>query len=500
MKNVKLILFAVAISFFASCDDAIDIVQKGELNPEDTYTSVADLELGVNGVYAAVPGENAIYFTSLFTDEVALGLTNGGQGRSGELAFVLNPGSSDATSIWNSNYAVINRANRVIKGVETIVFDEDPTIAATQQIEIEALLAEVKVLRAYANLQLLSYFSEDMKNDAALGVIHFDFVPTEEQTFSLKLPRNTNAEIFDFINSDLEFADAHLGTSTNYKLVNKNFVKAIRVRMATYRGQYSSPELLANVDELISSVALTPKTTYPAMFADTNPGEIIFALERTRAGRQNGNFYQYWSSVNATASGSPFFEVGRALFNLVNDINDARFDVIASPTKKIAPDYQTVADYRTEDVLPVGKYARSENMHFLGDIKVFRVSEMHFIKAEILASQGNLAGVAAQLQLVVNARFLPQTPTVVPVPANAQAAWAEILKQRRAELAFEGHRYIDLRRLGTLAGVGVDRYFRDCAFNNFCSLPANDHRFIMPIPQTELTANPTIVNQQNPGY
>lgn len=500
MKKVKLILFALTVAMFASCEDAINIEQKGELLPEDAYTSVTDLQLGVNGVYASVPGENSIYFTSLFTDEVALGVSNGGQGRSGELAFLLNTGSGDAAAIWASNYAVINRANRIIKGVETIVYSEDPDVAADELETVNSLVAEVRVLRAYANLQLLSYFSEDMTDDNALGVILFDFVPTSAEAFELKLPRSTNAEIYDFINSDLEFADDNLLASTSYKYVTANLVRAIRVRMATYREQYSSPELLTNVNALIAAYGLTPKATYPALFTDTAQGEIIFALERTRAGRQNGNFYQFWSSVNATATGSPFFEVGRNLFNLVNNINDARYNVISGASKVVASNYETVADYKNADILPVGKYARSEDMHFLGDIKVFRVSEMHFIKAEIFASQGNFASVASQLQLVVNARFLPATPPVVPVPANAQAAWAEILKQRRAELSFEGHRYIDLRRLGVKAGVGVDRFSRDCEFNSFCTLDADDYRFVLPIPQTELTANPVIRSQQNPGY
>ena len=73
--------------------------------------------------------------------------------------------------------------------------------------------------------------------------------------------------------------------------------------------------------------------------------------------------------------------------------------------------------------------------------------------------------------------------------------------ERRKELAFEGHRYIDLKRLGADAGVpGTDRDATDGANSNAIS-PLNillgDYRFTLPIPQAEININPLI---QNPGY
>ena len=497
MKKIKLILFAFTLALVASCDDAIDIKQKGELLPEDTYKTVGDLKLGLSGVYAAVPAENAILFTSLFTDEVAIGKSNGGQGKSGELAFLLNSGSDDAASIWASNYAVVNRANRLLKGADEVVAIgvEDEELD-----QINNIRAEVRTLRAYAYLQLLSYFSEDMKNDDALGVILFDFVPTVDELY-LQLPRSKNAAIFELINSDLAYAEMNLdpASGNTYKFVTPDLIKAIKVRMAGYRGHYNDPEMLTLANELIATYELSTGSTYQDMFKDTQQGEIIFGLERTRAGRSVGNFAQFWASVNSTITGSPFFEVNRALFNLVDDEDDIRRKIVMDASGTPSGNYEIDPEYLKNDVLPVGKYTSSESMNLLNDIKVFRVSEIYFLKAEIFASQGNFAGVASVLQDVVDARFNTVPPTIA-VPANAQQAWAEILKQRRAELAFEGHRYLDLRRLGVLAGVGVQRDPRDCEFNGYCTLPADDHRFILPIPQIELTANAVIRQQQNPGY
>ena len=134
---------------------------------------------------------------------------------------------------------------------------------------------------------------------------------------------------------------------------------------------------------------------------------------------------------------------------------------------------------------------------------------MYFIKAEVLANAGSLNGdtesVAAILKQIRDVRTYgtaAQPAQAQPLPnyASATEAWADILKERRVELCFEGHRYLDLQRIGGLANVTIDRYYRDCEANNVgtCNLPLNDHRFRLPIPIDEIIGNSNI--QQNPGY
>jgi len=495
MKNIRILLFVVTASLFSACNDAIDIIQPSELTPEVAFETVEDLRLGLNGVYSGAGGEDIILFTSLFTDEVKLGIANGGQGTNGELAFQLTAASGDAASIWVSNYALINYANRLIAGAARIT----PTEA--QQEEYNDIVAQARVLRAWGHLQLLTFFSEDMTNDNALGVIAVDFVPTTDQ----QLPRNTNAEVFALINSDFAFADENLIAFNNRQslrtAVSKDFVNALRARMALYRERYD--EANTYVDALITAYPLTARGAVNAangtytgayfnMFLNTNQTtqETIFKLERTIGG--NGNFYQYWASVNSTISGSPFYEVSSALFNTVNNSTDGRRSVIVDVSA--APSYL---------IRPVGKYTTgNESTNLLGDVQIFRGSELRFIKAEILANAGDLQGAMNYVNLVRRARnntLVTGTVGVLPLPSNgAVGVWKAILDERRAELAFEGFRYVDLRRLGAKANASIDRTAADCAFNDACTLPIDDHRWIMPIPLSELQGNRNI--QQNPGY
>jgi hypothetical protein len=68
------------------------------------------------------------------------------------------------------------------------------------------------------------------------------------------------------------------------------------------------------------------------------------------------------------------------------------------------------------------------------------------------------------------------------------------------EFAYEGYRFIDLKRLGTLANEGISRDGRDCEINGACSLSVTDYRFALPIPADEINANSAIKGQQNPNY
>ncbi len=489
MKKINFILFALIVSLFSSCEDAIDIVQPGELTPEVAFQTVGDLQLGLNGVYASIAGENPIAFSTVFTDEVAIGFANGGQGlNGGEYVFNLNTGSGDAAAIWLSNYALINRANRVIAGAANI------TPSAADESAYKNILAQAHILRAWGHFVLLSHFSTDLTSDSALGVIKVDFVPETTQ----QLPRNTNGEVFALINSDLNFVSSLTtnAANTSRTFVSTDFVKAFRARMAAYRGDYATAATFA--DQLIASYPLTPRSVDVATEATSSylniwtdvaiptQNEVIFKLERVQGNRL---INAIWSSVNSTITGSPFYEMSTSLYNLLNNPNDIRRRAFLSPTSEPA-----------NNRLVIGKYPGSGGIVQLNDVKIFRTPEMYFIKAEAFASAGNFLGVAAQLQAVTNARFVAGTAPVIATPANAQAAFAEILKQRRIELCFEGHRYLDLKRLGVKAGVTIDRAPEDCSIFNACSIPNTDYRFTMPIPGTETGANSAIKAQQNPGY
>ncbi|MFD2566323.1 RagB/SusD family nutrient uptake outer membrane protein [Pseudotenacibaculum haliotis] len=486
MKKLLSIL-TLSLFVFTSCNDVIDIEQPGTLLAENAFKTVEDLQLGVLGIYNRIDNTRQIRINSVFSDETAIGNDSGGQ-NSAEYSFVLNSTTGLPATIWNRNYITINQINKILAAAENI------PIGAGEQGDYNNAIGELRALRAYTHFMLNTYFSTDYTDDSALGVIALSTIPGLNED----LPRNTNAEVYAMIDADLTAADGLLSNQSSRTFISRDFITALRARMAAYRGQYAAADGYAAT--LLGSYSIANQTQFFNMWSDTDDTEIIFELERnvgdsydgqgTGGGGWAGSLYAF---VNSTASGSPFMEMSRSLYNKLDEVaGDIRLTRYIDPSSTIDPAY----DDRFDDYLVIRKYPGHQSQPLMNDIKIFRSSEMLFIRAEAAANASDLTGAAAYIKQLRDARFGAAQPA--PVYASQQEAWAGILAERRLELAFEGHRWVDLKRLGVTANVTIDRDPVNCTIFNACSLSATDHRYTMPIPQSQIDVDPELV--QNPGY
>lgn len=541
MKKIFGILFLSSLAIFTSCDeDLLEPFTPGSLTEEVAITKSSDLQRLLNSSMNIMTNRTEYVFSSIYTDEAAPGSNNGGQGITGDYIFVMNVANGSANALWTSTYAALARINRVIDGADRIT----PRDAADAEL-IARSKAEALVLRAMCHIKIMSYFSTNPKDDSALaGVLANRVIATSE------LPsRATNGEFYTSIHQDLDNAIAIFNTNTApaYPAANVTFfpsrtlAQAMKARAYALKGDYPNAETFA--DQVINSSGISLATTeaqYNAVFHGHNENantEVIFRLRRTNPqNAQGSNLHNGWVSVGNRRNGSPFYEVSRALFNKFApgfdpgvNFNDPTITAATNTAFLALPDYRvrtnvfvgtnattsslidrnysTSSDVRSTDIIVLqkhgGQLALTSNAGYNPSFMVSRISEMYFIKAEARAAANDFAGVAAALQFIVNARF--STDPVVATPANAQAAWRAILDERRKELSFEGFRFIDLKRLGALAGVGLDRDPAEYASGawNFpggdpANLPVDSFKFTLPIPLDELNANGGI--QQNPGY
>lgn len=112
-----------------------------------------------------------------------------------------------------------------------------------------------------------------------------------------------------------------------------------------------------------------------------------------------------------------------------------------------------------------------------GVINLFRLAEMYLTRAECNYRLGTTTG-ATPLD-DYNAIH-----TRAGLPAATSATLDDILLERRLELSFEGFRIHDVRRL----------------HENVANYPYDDPKLVFPIPARELEANPSLRDEQNPGY
>ena len=126
--------------------------------------------------------------------------------------------------------------------------------------------------------------------------------------------------------------------------------------------------------------------------------------------------------------------------------------------------------------------------------KVFRTGEMYLIRAEARAEQNKITGANSAESDINDLRAARITGYVNVVFASKAEAIDAVLLERYKELAYEGHRFWDLKR----RGLPVERLATDAPTTNAAVLSAGNFRFLLPIPDPEMKANTLMV--QNPGY
>jgi len=509
MKKIFYILSVFLV--MSSCKDALDIVQDSEINDATVaFRTVDDMKLFLNGsVYPSVDPLNEIFFTSLFTDEVGYGLAGVSTSDILTHRWVLNSTSSDASGIWVSNYNIINKVNILLDRSKLINFNN---LSTTDKATYTSILVHARALRAYAYITLESYFSTNMKDPNALGVM----LSTEPANIlETKLPRVKNSEVFALIESDLQYALTNFNTSSvatgNASVqhyLQKPAINAIAARYYNYRGDDVNAKLNATTAITTSGLSLSNPTVYPTIWNDTARGEVLWSLYRPNSAVGSwSNIANLWTTNSTDIDGSVTFDMGRKLYTLINNQipgDDIRKDVFVDSSTELDPLYPTGPNPREDDVIVINKYPgksgtlASATMRLRNDIKMFRLSEMYLILAEVAVHENDLITAAARVRAIRGTRSKGSLAATITY-TSPQQAYADILLERRRELCFEGHRYLDLKRMGVAAGVGIDRDKYDDDNQNLpLTLPASDYRFTLPIPLDEINANPNV--QQNPGY
>jgi starch-binding outer membrane protein, SusD/RagB family len=467
----RLILSMALVLSLVSCDEALDRLPNDSLVSETAYKSVADLQLGLNGVMISYSTLGVNTVNSILTDEVKIGADNGGQQVS-LYNMILDPQEGNSNGIWTAHYRAINRANRIIAAAAGV------TPAANEVNQYNNILAQCYFVRALAHLDLMNHYAPNTMDLTGIAVPYIDFVNTSTQ-----LPRNTVAEVRDGILASLQTAETLLpASSTDIYFATPKAIEFARAKVKFLTGDYTGA--LVHANNLIlgqngfTATALANATQYVNMFADTDNTEIIFKRRRTQLEGFIGGIWYF------TGTGGAFLEMSNKVFN--NLPGDVRDNVLFDATNSDP----------SIDLHLINKYPGSNGFLFLNDEKVMRISEMYLIKAECHARLSQWTDAANAVKAVRDARSGASTP--VDVYANLQQAADAILDERFVELAYEGHRYVDIKRLRNVVNTGIVRDPADCGGAAPCELGVSDPRFTLPIPQAEMDTNANMV--QNVGY
>lgn len=482
----KIVLSASVVAVMAGCKKEVDLQPTDFAPLEKTFQTVSDLNSGTLGVYGTWLQRRPIYLSAIISDESRQG--SGTEYRGVGANLFRWEHTSDAqdfrdaenAGIWTNMYAVIDRANRVLAFLDAV--------PATTQTDIDTktrLKGELLALRGFAHFELLRNYAKFPYDPAAPGVPYQ--LEYAKDPANYRPTRNTSGDVMSRIEADLAEARALIPSSfTDNSRVTKTGAIAMQARVALYARNWDSAAARATV--VINAQPLTSRANYAALWTTRNLAsnqstEVIWKLNVTAT-----NVNATTTNANAAgvgnmfqdASGAVQFAPSQKLLNSYDQTNDIRFPTFFRTTPR-----NLIAKYGVITALPTTET-------FIYDIKVLRTSEMYLIRAEARAEMNDMVGAATDVLALRTQRI---TGALLPVYASKQTAIDDIYLERFRELCFEAQRYYDLKR----RGLPIQRLLVDVNnVSTLTQLEASDPRYLLPIPQQEIFANPNI--NQNPGY
>lgn len=477
MKQIKIASFALLLLSAASCKKVIEVKETDFIGGDVALQTVGNNEQGVIGAYAGMNPEMSILFNAVVSDEVKVG-----EFYNAATVHEWQFGPSDISIRDNytaitPNYRVIDRVNRVLQALPNAQATKASDEALRSKIRGEALF-----LRAYSHFELFRYYAGNY-DAAGLAMAYMETPSLAPQE------RIAMGPYFEKINADLNEAKGLVAADlTDIGRANKFAVAGLQARVALYMRNWD--KAIEYSTEYIAGLPLATRAQFPGIWTDANNAEVAFELKRTSsAGAKIGNLFRATSAKNAagdTLVGTVTWLPSGKIWDSYDKDNDIRFSTFFKDEPLLAK-----AGRPSRLIRKYAGTTYTDPGENVADAKIFRTAEMYLIRAEAKAEKGDLAGAALDLFALQSARV---TGAILPVLLSKEAAITAILDERFKELAYEGHRFWDLKR----REQPVTRLATDAPNANAVSLPAGNFRFLLPIPQSEVDANPLI--QQNPGY
>ena len=472
----KLFLSSLLLLSLFSCKKVIDIPEADLIGGETALKTVGYNEQAIIGAYAATGIEMAILMNATLADEVKVAeFYNAGTTHEWQYGST-DVGLRDNFTATTPNFRVIDRVNRVLQALP----GADSTKAGDNSLRLK-LKGEALFLRALSHFELYRFYCGNYDPDG-LAMPYME-TPSIDPQGRIKM-----AAYFGKMSADVAAAKDLLPNNlTDISRATKLAASALQARIALYSRDWANAETYST--EYINAIPLATMANFSGIWTDANTNEQAFRLVRTSSfGGRIGSLWR-GTSANASAIGTVTWRPSDKMWAAFDQVNDVRFSSYFKDELTLA-----TSGRGTRLIYKYAGTAYATPNENVANAKVFRTGEMYLIRAEARAEQNKFTGAnsaESDINALRAARITGYTNVVFVTKADAIDA---VISERFKELAYEGHRFWDLKR----RSLPVQRLASDAPTTNAATLPAGNFRFLLPIPDPEIKANTLMI--QNPGY
>ncbi|MDR6546615.1 tetratricopeptide (TPR) repeat protein [Chryseobacterium rhizosphaerae] len=492
MKKIINISVLSLVSFFSlQCsDERFDILPNNQDSPETIFTAESNYRLVLDGAYDAFKSPtyyngdtgSSIILGDVLADNLILN-TQGRQTNKAAYEWSYTPQTSAVTALYSSAYFVISRANIVLDNLNKV-----PYTNFMKNVE-----AEAKAIRAVAHFDLVRAYAKipTQSSDAAssLGIAYVTtFNP------NIKTVRDASvAETYDKIIADLQDALLKINTTNGtVGRLNKTSVLGFLSKVYLYKGDYDNA-IKYGEQCIAANPSVGANTNFVNTWRDASDDGELFTILNSNSANDN---VTVGVAYNQNSSGiRSEYNVNFDLFTKYTT-SDIRKEAYVLTANYGSTPYNHVIKYRSRTGSTVGQVV---------DVKFLRSAEVYLNVAEayMKSSASNPVRALQLLNILRAQRYGTAASPYIPGTETGTALTDAILNERRLELAFENDRFWTIKRLGQSVvrsnfGSAFDGGGGDAPTGALKTLPANNFRFVLPIPQDAINLNPNLI--QNPGY
>ncbi|MDN5200079.1 RagB/SusD family nutrient uptake outer membrane protein [Fulvivirgaceae bacterium BMA10] len=477
MKKI-LIIFCLGALLSTGCEDLLDTEPTDQISRENALSDLPGVKSLLISGYSALRddqyyGYHYMTMPDVLADNIKAAIGAG----TGRLSLEAINTVGETFELWATGYFIINVTNTVLERIDGVEGSE----AEKNQIRGASYF-----LRALTYHDLVKTYSRDPGNGGGPGVpiLLESFDGLDADAFPARASVN---DVYTQIEQDLQSAISLLDNASERYPYEATQVaaKALMSRVKLYQEQWQEAANFAQqvIDE--APVTLENGDNYVNIFLQAS--EAIFSVnfqlpsDALNVNIQLSQFYRVTGS--GVGAGDGVVRMGLLEqyegFDFSDDsgVTDKRFSIL---------DRQM---HGPEEVYFALKY-NSYKGPGLDDVNVIRLAEMYLNQAEAFAELGDEDMARQKINVIRSRAGLSDITNAF----SGDLLKNEIFKQRRIELAFEGHRFFDLKRRAMDIPKGISGV--DCTTE--CTIVNGDFRVLANIPAREIRVNSSLV--QNPGY
>lgn len=571
MRNKLIIFSVVVISTLTGCKDVLERYPLDSPSAETFYNNALEIERGVNTCYEVIRELEDNQYVMPITFDLFTDIGFARQGADNQA--VAKGEHSSRTNMfygyWRRAYRGISRCNTMLK-----VIEEKPELLTAEQIK--QFRGEALFLRAFYYSRLVNHFG-----DVPL-LLEPEYIVSEARNVSRTPKEQVIAQIVTDFTEAADLLPEEYTKDTDKGRATKGAANTFMARLALYQGMYDLAA--ASAGKVIDSKVYSLYPKYGDLFVtkglrDNNNKELIFVedysteikkftqLVLLSSTRNTGGWATIVPSQNLIDSyhclddmnidESPMFDKSKPFenrdprlklsfvvpgerfgdFRLESHVDSLTCYRYSTGTMVTNNDCYTVNQFTSYTGYYVRKYNDVDyiSKNTLGDYPIIqsRYAEVLLTYAEAKIELNEIdQSVVDALNAIRQDRDDVKMPTFTLASLGGQEQARRIVRhERKVELAFEGFRYMDLRRWGwadtylnrPLVGRPFKGSFTEWPAVTFDTNgepvydvddyephPSTDYRVVeprsfikgqhelWPIPQTERDMNSNL--SQNPNY